>query len=198
MTSSDLTSRSTITLLAAFGIVAGLFAYSFRLVRVEGASMEPTYHHGQWLLVRRFNWPAQPLAHDEVVVFRLGADVLIKRVAALPGERPPLDDLRLIRLLHPRVQRWYGGDNVQTASLFAPVPESSVYVLGDNAERSDDSRRFGAIPVDAIIGRVVQWDPAEPPERDQIGYTRPRQARLLARAETAHQATLAPAGVAHP
>src|SRR5437763_13620336 len=66
-----------------------MFGYGFRLVRVEGHSMDPTYYDGQWLLVRRPNWPSPPLQVGDVVVFRLDHDLLVKRVAALPGQEIP-------------------------------------------------------------------------------------------------------------
>jgi signal peptidase I len=198
MTLVDLTSRSTLTLLAAFGFIAALFAYSFRLVKVEGCSMEPTYHDGQWLLVRRLNWPTAPIGHDEVVVFRLGHDMLVKRVAALPGETPPLDDLRLLRLLRPMPHLSTWTPRALYADLFAPIPEGSLYVLGDNAPRSDDSRHFGPIPEASVIGRVVQWDPPDPPERALIGYAPPRQPRSPAPAAVGGQKVLASAQLPHP
>jgi signal peptidase I len=198
MTLDDLTSRSTLTLLAAFGFIAALFAYSFRLVRVEGSSMEPTYHNGQWLLVRRLNWPTAPIGHDEVIVFRLDHDVLVKRVAALPGETPPLDDLRLLRLLRPMTHLSSWASRTVYTDLFAPIPERSLYVLGDNAPRSDDSRHFGPIPDASVIGRVIQWDPPDPPERELIGYTPPRPARSPAHATAGGQKVLASAQLPHP
>jgi len=196
---NHLPSRSSATLLAAFAFTAALFAYSFRIVRVQGTSMEPTYENGQWLLVRRLNWPAPPIGHDEVIVFRLGRDTLVKRVAALPGEVPPVDDLRLVRLLRPMPhERSSWISRSLFAEMFAPVPARSLYVLGDNPPRSDDSRYFGAVPESNVIGRVVQWNPPDPPERPVIGYTpnipspvapphaREKGRKVLALAQVAH------------
>jgi signal peptidase I len=162
MTRSDLRSRSTSTLLAAFGMVAALFGYSFRLVRVEGPSMEPTFHNGQWLLMRRDNWPTVPFRCGDVVVFRLGPDILVKRVAALPGDFGPMQYLGPI---HYDPAIWKQGGYCRTAmpdSILCQVPKDHLYVLGDNANNSDDSRYFGPIPASAIIGRVIEWDPIEP------------------------------------
>jgi signal peptidase I len=192
------TSRSTIMLLAAFALIAALFAYSFRLVRVQGASMEPTYHSGQWLLVRRLNWPSAPIGHDEVIVFRLDRDTLVKRVAALPGERPPLDDLRLLRLIRPMPRAANGTLRDIYSPLFAPIPAGSLYVLGDNPPRSDDSRHFGPILQADVIGRVVQWAPPDPPEREMIGYTPPRGTTASLASPGKGQQLLALAKLPHP
>jgi signal peptidase I len=198
MTLHHLSSRSTITLLAAFALVAGLFAYSFRLVRVDGASMEPTYHNGQWLLVRRFNWPSAPIGHDEVIVFRLGRDTLVKRVAALPGERPPLDDLRVLRLLRPMPHLSNWTTRALYSRLFAPIPAGSLYVLGDNAPRSDDSRSFGPVPQSQVIGRVVEWNPSDPPEREFIGYAPSRRPQHPSRLAAGGKKIVASIQVPHP
>jgi signal peptidase I len=161
-------------LLAAFGLAAGLFHYGFALVRVEGSSMEPTYRHGDWLLMRRPNWPQFPMQRNEVIIFRHGDDILIKRIAALPGERPPLDDLRILRFRNMGANSYGNWIARHVASLIALVPDSHVYVLGDNPGNSDDSRYFGPVHESEILGRVVHWGFAAPPDREQIGY-RPRR-----------------------
>src|SRR5438128_2603730 len=92
MTHSRRASRSTLTLLAVFGLAAALYGYRFGLVRVEGTSMEPTFHNGQWLLMRRTHGPSPPLHCGEVVIFRLGGDFLVKRIAGLPGDLAPGED----------------------------------------------------------------------------------------------------------
>jgi signal peptidase I len=152
--------------------------------------MEPTYHHGRWLLLRRLNWPQVPLRHGEVVVFRLDGDLLIKRVAALPGEYAPLDDLNLLRYRRPSKTRYGRLLAKEVSELLRPIPERHLYVLGDNAESSEDSRLFGAVPGQSVIGRVIQWNPPDPPERPQIGYMARKNYDLLARARPS---TLPPA-----
>jgi signal peptidase I len=169
MTPSCATRRATLRPLAGFGIVVTLFSYSLRLVRVQGRSMEPSFYPGQWLLVRRANWPAFPLSRGDVVVFALENDLLIKRVAALPGERPPEGGLPLRRFRPPRESRGESGYARLVADSFAPVPDGHLYLLGDNADVSEDSRSFGPIDESAVIGRVIQWEAPQPPQRKPIG-----------------------------
>jgi signal peptidase I len=138
-----------------FWLAALDFSSGLRLVRMQGHSMEPTFHPGQWLLVRRLNWPSPALKDGEVIVFRKDGEVLMKRIAALAGEFPPEDsqvdlwraritaDRRLSRLAGPLAVRE------------DPVPSGQLYVLGDNPPLSDDSRGFGPIPQSAVIGRVL-------------------------------------------
>jgi signal peptidase I len=152
-------SRSTSTLLAGFVVVTGLFSYSLRLVRIQGRSMEPSFSPGQWVLVRQLNWPAVPLRDGDVVVFRHEGQLLIKRIAALQGEKPPVEDLCLPAVPSPDLATRDPWLAQELARLTAPVLAGQLYVLGDNADVSEDSRVFGPIPGSAVIGRVIQWSP---------------------------------------
>ena len=163
--------RRTGRALLSFGVVAGLFGYGFRLARVQGHSMDPTYHDGQWLLVRRPNWPSPSLRVGDVVVFRLEDDLLVKRIAALPGQEIPEQKIVLVvRPSHRRPGSW------ETAVIAADpgrVPKGQLYVLGDNSPVSDDSRSFGPVPISALLGRVIRWnEPGHAPGFDPREATR--------------------------
>jgi signal peptidase I len=105
-------------------------------VAVKGVSMAPTLLPGDHLLVR----PARTLRRRDLVVV---ADPdaqgrwVVKRVAALPGETVVVDGRTLT-----------AGDG--------------IVLLGDNTERSTDSRHYGAVPMDAVHGRVwYRYAPAQ-------------------------------------
>ena len=143
--------------LALFSFVAVDFFYGFRMARVNGHSMEPTFQPGQWLLVRRINWPSPSLRVGEVIVFQKDGELLVKRIAALPGQRPPEDDQ--VVLFRARLLALGHGSRLSgpLAVTPEPVPPGQLYVLGDNAAVSDDSRAFGPIPQHTVIGRVLRW-----------------------------------------
>lgn len=99
---------------------------------VDGASMEPAYRAGDRVLVNRLAYRRRPPKPGDVVVLRDPERVgryLLKRIALAPVDPTP------------RVEPHAG----------AP---SGVWVLGDNAAESRDSRRFGAVPPAAIIGQA--------------------------------------------
>jgi signal peptidase I len=152
--------RRTGSALLSFAVVVVPFTYGFRMVRVQGHSMDPTFHNGQWLLVRRMNWPSPPLRVGEVVVFRLDDDLLVKRVAALGGDALPVRETTLVT--HPSHRR-PGEWERQLVTTAGQVPPRQIYVLGDNSPVSDDSRDFGSVPVSALIGRVLRWKDPGPP-----------------------------------
>ncbi len=111
-----------------FLVVALLYHSFFALSVVRGESMEPTLHDGQVVLVGKGSLLFGPIQRGDIVVFHYDGENLIKRVAALPGDVAP-DGRRLL--------------------------PGTIYVLGDNAPVSDDSRQFGPIPVETVIGKLL-------------------------------------------
>lgn len=110
------------------------------VVTVLGVSMEPTYQSGDRLLVRRSR--LKVVRTGQIVVVQIPgatpgdstAGRLVKRAVAVPGDPVP-----------PQIPI---SDQV--------VPEGRLLVLGDNPARSNDSRRLGYIPADALIGVVLR------------------------------------------
>lgn len=111
-----------------FTIIAFLYHNFFTLSVVRGQSMEPTFRDGQTILVGKGGLLFGPIKRGDVVVFRWEGNLLVKRVIALPGEVSP-DGTR--------------------------VPYNYLYVVGDNLEVSEDSRTFGPIPLNVVIGKVL-------------------------------------------
>ena len=125
-----------------------------------------TYTNGQVVLVRRRNLFSAPFKRDDVILFRRGRDVLIKRIHRLSGEE--LDEPRVTSFLKTSqaydLSEYYeqkpSDSTEKKARLF--VPEGYLVVLGDNAPASEDSRLFGPIPIRDVLGSVVGKTPASP------------------------------------
>ena len=108
-------------------------------------------------------WAGGPQRGD-VVVFHVDpdSDLLIKRVIGLPGDRVEIRSGQVIingdLLDEPYITRPTYGD-------YGPVdvPPLHIFVLGDNRGFSNDSRAFGALPLDSIIGRawISYWPPGQ-------------------------------------
>lgn len=139
-------------------VAAGLLAIQaafFRVCQVSGASMEPTYRAGDRLLVLR---GAGELRRGDVVVVRnplAAQELLVKRVVGLPGETVSGAGA-VIRLDGAALDEPYvkAGTGVGTL-VDVRVPPGHVFVLGDNRTESIDSRAFGPVSRDLIVGRVV-------------------------------------------
>ena len=123
--------------------VAGLIRRTLLVVTVRGASMRPTYADGERVLVWRATYRVRP---GQVVVFGdtpPGRSLLIKRIAAVPGDAVPFA--------------------FTTAVSAGHVPPGHFLVIGDNPPASVDSRDFGFLNRRRLVGRVVrrlQQDPA--------------------------------------
>lgn len=138
-----------------------VFAIFFRMVNVDGQSMEPNFHEGDRLLISGFAYT--PEYGDIVIIRRENNTPLIKRVIGLPGDIIQIDNDKgvVIRnheeLSEPYIQPGitkltYGATGV-TVPL--TVPEGHIYVLGDNRGNSTDSRREGCYSMDQLVGRVL-------------------------------------------
>jgi len=141
--------------------------------RVYGQSMEPNLHTNQRLVVEKVSynrwWPIRGPQRGDVVVFRVNpnADLLIKRVIGLPGDRVEIHDGQVLIngqvLDEPYLTQPTFGD-------YGPidVPPLHIFVLGDNRGFSNDSRAFGPLPLDSVIGRA--WFSYWPPDQWGLVY----------------------------
>jgi signal peptidase I len=134
-----------------FALVALFFVVTFRLAVVKGDSMLPTYRDGQMLLVSRITGS---LERGDVVLVKAANDVLIKRIAYLPGDEIPPREAFAFR----RVRDYF---EVSRRAGVPPdlsplkVPAGYLVVLGDNRAVSEDSRVFGPVAFGDVLGRVV-------------------------------------------
>ncbi|MEK7649661.1 MAG: signal peptidase I [Patescibacteria group bacterium] len=136
---------------------------------VRGASMEPTYHDGEYLIVDEISLRFQELARGEVVIFRYPIDpknFFIKRIIGLPQETI------VIRDGHVYLSKPEGDLELIDDSYLSPevltLPDKVVtlgpdeyFVLGDNRPDSSDSRIWGPLEEQYIVGRTFLrlWPP---------------------------------------
>jgi signal peptidase I len=155
--------RSLASLVLQLAILAMLVAAFFILPwQVSGFSMAPHISPNEYVLINRFAYRLQSPQRGDIVAFRQGDDgVFIKRVVGIPGDRIRIDRgtvfLNGVALREPYVLYV---DNRSFAG--STVPPGSVYVLGDNRAVSEDSRFFGAVPDNRLIGRALAgvWPPS--------------------------------------
>jgi signal peptidase I len=123
---------------------------------IPSVSMSPTLKAGDHVLVNKLAYRfGEPEVDDLAVLEGPGGEVLAKRIVALPGQRVELRDGILFVDRRPRHEPYMDQSRVDGV-YFGPyhVPPRSVFVLGDNRGDSEDSRDFGAIPRDDLIGRI--------------------------------------------
>jgi signal peptidase I len=127
-------------------------------LRVGSTSMSPTLSAGDQVLVEKVTrWWRPPLVH-ELVVFRdpQHDELVVKRVVARGGQTVGLEDGVLVVDGTAQVEPQVDVTRIDS-TYFGPVtvPPDAVFVMGDNRGESIDSRTYGPIPVDDIVGRVA-------------------------------------------
>lgn len=133
-----------------------------------GSSMAGTLLAGQSVLASRATYMLFPPERGDVVVMRdpLNADgTLIRRVIGLPGERIELRGRQVLINGQPLNEDYIGSlmtvsDNL-TTTIQLQLKRTEYYVLGDNRLSINDSRSWGPIQSDGILGRaaLVYWPP---------------------------------------
>ena len=126
-------------------------------VVVSSGSMRPTVCAGDWLLVLSAGAAAGARVGD-VVVFDSPVDEEpgLKRVVAVGGQRVEVRDA-VLHVDGAPVQEAYVDARTVDGTFFGPavVPEGSVFVMGDDRERSVDSRSYGPVPRADVDGVVL-------------------------------------------
>ncbi len=122
---------------------------------VSGASMEPNFSEGNYLLVDELTYRFRDPVREEVVVFRspTGRDYFIKRIIGMPGEEVVIQDGKVFvsgKLLEENYL--YGEKTPMDISL--KLGPDQYFVLGDNRGHSFDSRSWGPLELGKIVGVV--------------------------------------------
>lgn len=147
--------------LAAFFTVSALFNFAY----VPSGSMYPTYKIGDVCLSSK-TFPVENIAHEDIVIFSpateantgmglSASDVYVKRVIGMPGDTIEVANGHLY--VNGQVQDRDYTAEPGTDGAFGPVtvPKNSFFMMGDNRNWSADSRMYGFIPYENIIGKVV-------------------------------------------
>lgn len=131
---------------------------------VQGASMEPNFFDKEYLIIDEISYRFSEPARGDIIVFRYPRDpkqFFIKRIIGLPGEQLEINNnvITVYNDEHPDGivvdETAYLPDTSKTnANLRVSLNEDEYYVLGDNRTSSLDSRGFGPIRIQSIIGRV--------------------------------------------
>jgi len=150
------------TLVLAVILFIGINAVSAR-VRVDGFSMRPTLDNGEFVLVSKLSYhQLSGYERGDIIVFHFPVnprEELVKRIIGLPGDHVMVQEQKLyvngqlLDELYIEHAPLYSGEWI--------VPEGHLFVLGDNRNNSNDSKDWGMLPMENVIGKAVliYWPP---------------------------------------
>lgn len=152
----------TVVFIGSIFIVIYLFILTPN--QVKGASMENTFRTGDYILTSRVTYKFRKIERGDVVVFKSpkNPDIeYIKRIIGLPGDIITISKEGVVRVNNIELAEQY---IATTTNLWEDgcikddvpyiVPADYIFVMGDNRQRSSDSREFCAVTKDSIIGDV--------------------------------------------
>ncbi len=148
-------------LLGAVAVAFVIKTFLFQAFYIPSVSMDPTLKVRDRVIVNKLSYDFHDVHRGDIIVFKSppGEESstvkdLIKRVVALPGETVEARDGHVLIDGQP-LNEPYLHDGVTTGQMEPhKVPPGHVWVMGDNRPNSKDSRYFGAIDDDLIVGRA--------------------------------------------
>ena len=152
--------------ISIIGITIFVLVYIFvgQLLEVTGDSMEPNLHDQEQIIAEKVSINFKPLQRGEIVIFRHPENnerLLIKRVVGLPEEKIKIENgyvyingmvLDESYVMTVGVTRG-NKDLIEGVEYY--ITENSYVLLGDNREESSDSRSFGTVREELILGRSL-------------------------------------------
>ena len=165
------------TLLIAAAIFLVIYAFLFRPFNVDGQSMYPNFHNGEYVITNLIGFEDFKIYHANFGTLKLGDVVVfiappdptkdyIKRVIGLPGDKIMIRDGNVYLNGKLLDESAYLNSDVKTREgaflsegQTITVPANEYFVLGDNRPESSDSRTWGFVPRANIVGKslLVYW-----------------------------------------
>ncbi len=131
---------------------------------VRGDSMFPTLHNGDYLIVNEISYELSAPERGDIIIFRFPEDpsqFYVKRIIGLPGETVTVQEnqVTIKNAAHPEgfvldETGYLPTGTITPGTKTETLKNDEYFVMGDNRTRSSDSRVFGAVPKQYIIGKT--------------------------------------------
>lgn len=167
LTEEELREEHPLTEIVRFALIALIIVVPIRWFVaqpfiVSGASMENTFHNGEYLIVDQISYYFEEPKRGDVIIFRYPHDpskFFIKRVIGVPGDTVKIegDVISIVNEEYPEGQTLeepYVKSMAPNTNKTERLTENEYYVMGDNRDASSDSRSWGILSRDKIIGRA--------------------------------------------
>ena len=129
---------------------------------VSGASMEETFHTSEYLIVDQLNYHFNEPEAGDVIIFRYPKNpstFFIKRIIGMPGDTISIDG-NVVTITNDEYPNGYVLDEIYTTTmspntfLTEELGDREYFVMGDNRDKSSDSRTWGVLQREFIVGRA--------------------------------------------
>ncbi len=156
-------------ILMSLVIVIPIRYYLIQPFMVKGASMEPNFSSGEYLIVSEIEYRLQEPERGDVIVFKYPKnpkEYYIKRIVGLPGEKIEIKGgkIAIFNAQHPNgivlEEEYLPNGRITRGDIKEELGEDEYFVLGDNRGASSDSRMWGTLQEEMIVGRA--WIRAYP------------------------------------
>jgi len=148
--------------IVALVIVIPIRYFLFQPFLVKGQSMEPNFENGDYLIIDELSYRLREPQRGEVIVFKYPLDPsqrFIKRIIGLPGEELEIKDGKIFIVKNGKketLEEKYLPSSISTVGdIQMTLAGNEYFVMGDNRNFSFDSRKFGVLSREKIIGRVL-------------------------------------------
>lgn len=152
---TEVLSETLETLVLAAVMVLAINIFSAR-IRVDGVSMQPSFYQDDFVIVNKLAYTFGDFERGDVVVFpypRNPEDDYIKRVIGLPGDHVVIEG-GMVMVNGVLLNEPYIAEAPRTDyEVF--VPDGELFLMGDNRNSSSDSRVWGTLPLEDVIGKAV-------------------------------------------
>lgn len=164
----DTREEHPLTEIVRFSIIAILIVIPIRMFIaqpfiVSGASMDDTFHSGEYLIVDQVSYQFNEPVRGDVIVFRYPRDpskFFIKRIIGIPGDTITIENAE-VTISNEENPDGFTLDEAYVQSMTPDKPltetlgEREYFVMGDNRDHSSDSRSWGVLQEDRIVGRAL-------------------------------------------
>ncbi len=141
-----------------------IYLYLFMPTQVQGASMEPTFHSGDRVILSKISYKLHEPQRGDVIAFQSpqNQDIeFFKRIIGVPGDKIEITNgsvyvngQKMIETYTFSPTNIYQGEFLKEGETVI-ISQRKLFVMGDNRQASFDSRAFGFIPISSIEGKAI-------------------------------------------
>lgn len=154
--------KAMVTTFLLLGLLSITYGFVVSPIKAAGTSMDPNFPSDTYYLMDKIGYSVDTPKRGDVIVFHSPTSpksMFFKRIIALPGERLAIHDGAIYingeKLYEPYTDGSTESHSIPEGSGEITIPGNSYYVLGDNRATSTDSREFGFLPRESIVGKVA-------------------------------------------